>query len=195
MTKEIIWTHPVTGLTHITIPADNVYVPAGIDNLQPEDFVTLDENILGVTIDGESVTATHRKATIEEIASRDIPLFLAWEGITDAVEFHIADREKSMSMDNYFRDAWVHDKGNVSIDLEKAVPIQQQKLREVRASEFSNLDVLQLRKIASGDSVAVQEIEARKQALRDVTRHPALEAATTPEELKLAGMDVINQGE
>jgi hypothetical protein len=35
-------------------------------------------------------------------------------------------------------------------------------------------------------------IAARKQALRDITAHPSIDAAATPDDLKLAGLEVLN---
>lgn len=220
MAQEIVWTHPVTGQTNITIPADNVYVPVNVEQLTASDFVTHEGDIEGVTVDkfvpavaaveeivedevvvqravaaqeAYIIPATHRKATIEEIAERDVPLMLAWEGVTDPVEYHIVDRSVSMSMDNYFRDAWVHSGGIISIDMAKAVDVHKNELRQLRAPELAALDTAYMRADEIGDALTKARIAARKQSLRDITKHPELAAATTPAQLKQAALSVVNQ--
>jgi hypothetical protein len=42
-----------------------------------------------------------------------------------------------------------------------------------------------------GDQAKADEIAAKKQALRDVTADPAIDAATTPDELKAVRPDVL----
>lgn len=97
-------------------------------------------------------------------------------------------------MDRYFRNAWVQDKGKVIVHMERARDIQREKLRVLRAPILAELDVQFIRAIESGDSVEQDAIVIQKQKLRDVTDHPDIEAATTPEELMLAGMSVISDG-
>lgn len=180
--NQVVIYHDDSGKMNIMIPANNVYVP-NIDGTPARyEFTTfMGDDILGVTIDNGEEKATHRKATIEEIAARDVP---------DGMEWHIVDRE-SLPQDRYFRSAWQHENGQPFIDMDKARDIQKDKLRLMRADNFSALDVQQKRALVSGDTAKVQEIEIKLQALRDVTKDPALEAATTPDELKIAGINII----
>lgn len=193
MTKQIVWTSPEDGRTSITIPSDNVYVPADAETLQEGDFVTLDPDIKGVTVDATDfdIKATHRKATIEEIAARDIHMMSRdlFGGVE--IEYHIVDREQSMGLDRYFRDAWTHEAGEISVDMVKAVEVHKQNLRLERALILEGLDKDQLRALGKKDNALFDELEVQKQKLRDVTKDPAIAAAATLEELKLAAVSTI----
>lgn len=193
MTKQIVWTSPEDGRTNITVPSDNVYVPADVETLQDDVFITLDPDIKGVTVDATDpfIKATHRKATIEEIAARDIPMMARdlFGGVE--IQYHIVDREKSMGMDGYFRDAWVHDAGEISVDMLKAVDVHKQNLRLERAIILDNLDKDQLRALGKKDNALFDELELQKQKLRDITKDPAISAAVTLDELKSAAVSTI----
>ena len=90
--------------------------------------------------------------------------------------------------DRTFRTAW---KPDLTVDMPKARVVQQDRLREVRASRLAELDVAQLRAIAADDKQEVAAIEAEKQQLRDAPNNPAINAATTPEQLKAVTLDSI----
>lgn len=62
--------------------------------------------------------------------------------------------------------------------------IHRDKLRRARAPHLESLDVAYLRAGEENDTLTQREIAAKKKALRDVTDDPAIEAATTVEELK-----------
>jgi hypothetical protein len=81
--------------------------------------------------------------------------------------------------DRTFRGAWRHDLG---IDMDKARDIHRDKLRRLREPVLAALDIELSR--AFNDAAKQSEIEAKRQALRDVTADPAIDAAKTPEELK-----------
>lgn len=83
--------------------------------------------------------------------------------------------------DRTFRNAWKHD---LTVDMPKARDLWRDRMRVVRASKLAELDVAYQRADEAGDNAAKASITQRKQALRDVTNDPAIEAATTPEQLK-----------
>ena len=74
----------------------------------------------------------------------------------------------------------------IVVNMQKAVEIKKDMIRAERAPLLAALDVEMMRAIESGDSEKQAEIAARKQALRDATKDPAILNAATPEELKEA---------
>lgn len=92
-----------------------------------------------------------------------------------------------------FRNAWGVVGGKVEVDIERARPIQRDRLRALRAPLLAALDVDMLRAIEAGDSAAQRDITRRKQALRDVTSVPDIDSASTLAELRAAGMDRVTK--
>lgn len=72
----------------------------------------------------------------------------------------------------------------ITISMVKAREIQRDRIRAMRAPVLAELDIAYQRADEQGDSEAKADIAARKQALRDATKDPAIDAAKTPEELK-----------
>lgn len=72
----------------------------------------------------------------------------------------------------------------ININMTKAKDIKKDMIRAERAPLLESLDVQFMRAVESGDTEAQAAISAKKQALRDATADPAIEAASTPEELK-----------
>lgn len=85
--------------------------------------------------------------------------------------------------DRSFRNAWcdVTPEPAVDIDMPKARDIQRDRLRALRSPKLAALDIEMSR--AFDDKAKQKEVESKRQALRDVTKHPSIEAATTSEEL------------
>lgn len=94
--------------------------------------------------------------------------------------------------DRYFRNAWKQNGQAVEIDMPKAREIQKQKLRQARAPLLARLDTDYMRADEVGDAKLKAEITVRKQHLRDITKSPDIAAASTPDELKLAGRSVLS---
>jgi hypothetical protein len=113
-------------------------------------------------------------AFVERIRQKDVP--------KDATDVRIIDKSE-VPTDRTFRNAW---RGDLTVDMPKAREIHRDHLRQMRAPLLAALDVEYDKADERGDLIAKQEIAARKQALRDVTADPAIEAARTPEELKAA---------
>jgi hypothetical protein len=89
-------------------------------------------------------------------------------------------------IDRTFRGAWcdVTAAPVVDIDMPKARNIHRDRLRKLRAPLLAALDIEMSK--AYKNPAAQDTIEAKRQALRDVTADPSIEAAKTPEELKAA---------
>jgi len=83
--------------------------------------------------------------------------------------------------DRTFRNAW---KPDLTVDMDKAKGIWKDKMREVRAPKLVALDLEFMRAIESGDEKAKGEVMEKKKVLRDVTAHPDIDKAQTPDELK-----------
>lgn len=94
--------------------------------------------------------------------------------------------------DRHFRNAWVaHPDKGIDVDMAKARNIQRDRLRDERAPLLAALDIEYQRADEVQDAVAKRAIAVKKQALRDVTDDPAIEAAQTPEALKAVMPDVL----
>ena len=84
--------------------------------------------------------------------------------------------------DRTFRGAWRSDGKSLKIDMPAAREIWKDRIRSARAPKLQDLDVEFMRAVEAGTET--KTIAAKKQALRDLTKDPGIEAATTPEELK-----------
>ena len=102
--------------------------------------------------------------------------------------------EYEVSSERTFRNAWTIDNptsGVITVDMTKAREIWRDKIREARIPEFARLDAEFMKALETGADTSA--IAAQKQALRDAPADPAIDAATTPDELKLvkpAGLKV-----
>lgn len=105
---------------------------------------------------------------VEFIVNKDVPA-----GATNVRI--IQDHE--VPTDRSFRNAWKHD---FSLDMDKAVEITKDRLREERQPLLEDLDVQFMR--AQEQGLPTAEIVAEKQRLRDITTIP--NASMTPEQLK-----------
>jgi len=72
----------------------------------------------------------------------------------------------------------------ITVDMTKAREIKRDQLRAERRPLLEQLDVEFMRAQEAGDTQKQALIADKKQALRDVTADPAIDAATTPDELK-----------
>jgi len=99
---------------------------------------------------------------------------------TDATEVRIIDVNE-IPIDRTFRNAL---KPDLSHDLPKARDIWRQNMRNARAPKLAVLDVEYQRADETSDVATKQRVAASKQALRDVTSDPRIEAAKSCSELK-----------
>lgn len=121
--------------------------------------------------------------TIEEIAAKDVPQGKPYR-IIDASE---------LPQDRTFRGAWI-DAGVITVNMSKAREIKRDQIRAQRAPLLAALDIEFMRASERGDNGAIAAIAARKQALRDATKDPAIEAAATPDELKAVTPKALQAG-
>lgn len=95
--------------------------------------------------------------------------------------------------DRTFRQAWTFDGKSIVTDMDKAREIKRDILRVERAPLLDALDVEYQKADEADDKDKKAAIAAKRQALRDVTKDAAIDAANTPEELKAvrpAALDV-----
>lgn len=84
--------------------------------------------------------------------------------------------------DREFRQAWTMSGKSIGVDMTLAKDVWREKIRSTRVSKLQALDVeFQKAQEIGADTAA---IVARKQVLRDATKHPGIDAAETPDELK-----------
>lgn len=109
--------------------------------------------------------------TIEQIAAGAVPAGKAWRIVaTDEVP-----------SDRTFRNAW---KPDLTVDMAKAREIKKNLIRAERTALFTTNDLAVQDALISQDKAALDKAVAVRDALRDATMDPAIDAAQTPEELK-----------
>jgi len=93
--------------------------------------------------------------------------------------------------DNVFFEAWKLINDTIIIDLEKSKEIHRNILRQERTKLFSDLDIQFMRAIEQGDTIKQQEISTKKQKLRDLPSHSAIQSASTTAELRSLTLDFL----
>lgn len=83
-----------------------------------------------------------------------------------------------------YRNAWEFVGGKVTENLAKAKEIHRDRLRRERTELLVPLDIEVSKSIAIGDLAAAQTAESQRQALRDITEDPRIDAATSVDELR-----------
>lgn len=73
----------------------------------------------------------------------------------------------------------------ITIDIQKAKEIHRNYIRRARESKLQELDVQFQRELEKGSNANVDPIVSQKQQLRDAPSDSRIDAASTPEELKL----------
>lgn len=120
--------------------------------------------------------------SLEAIAQKDVPSGCDWE---------IVD-EEALPNDHYFFNAWrlgTLGDNQVDIDIDAARDIHRATIRNARQPLLQALDVEFQRALETNADTT--EIIAQKQALRDVTEHPDLVGATTPEAIKAFWPEIL----
>lgn len=74
----------------------------------------------------------------------------------------------------------------ITVNMAKAIEIKKDMVRYARKPLLEALDVEMMRALEAQDTQKIEEIKAKKQALRDCTTDACIVNATTPEELKAA---------
>jgi hypothetical protein len=124
----------------------------------------------------EEIDAEIKKAS-ESFPQDRMPV-ISWEEIND-----------SDMPDRTYRNAWIT-KGNKKIehDMTKAKEIHKDLLRQFRNCYFARLDTEFQKAVDTNDEEKKLNISKKRQELRDVTLHPAIEKAKTIEDLKNLGV-------
>ena len=94
----------------------------------------------------------------------------------------------SIPQDRTYRNALKHD---LTFDMDKCRAIHRDRMRAARVPLLVALDVEYQRADERGDAATKQQVVARKQELREVTGHPDIDAAKTPDALKRAWPAVL----
>ena len=109
-----------------------------------------------------------------------------------ATSYDAADYE--VPAERTFRGAWEANTGIgvISVDMAAAKDIWRDKIRQARTEPLVALDTAYMKALETGADTT--QIVADKQALRDAPSDPAIDSATTPEELAAvqpAGLTVV----
>lgn len=94
----------------------------------------------------------------------------------------IADADVPTSRD--YRGAWVDTGTSIGHDMTRARALHREKLRAERAPLLAALDVEYQRADERSDAAEKRRVALAKQALRDVTSDPRIEAAANVDELR-----------
>lgn len=129
--------------------------PEWAETLSPEWFQTEDE-------------------FVKWVMAKDVP--------ADAINPHIVDASDLAAL-GPFPAARVSDGKTVSIDMSKARAVHRKRMNEVCVPHLESLDVAYIRADEAGNDVLKKSIVDQKRVFRDVTKHPDIDAATTPEEI------------
>jgi hypothetical protein len=109
----------------------------------------------------------------------------------DAIDPHFVS-EAEVPTDRSYRDSWEADGATkIKHNMPKARDIHRDKMRAVRLPKLAVLDIDYQRADETGDTALKTEITSQKQALRDVTAVPEIEAAADIDDLKAAWPDVL----
>jgi hypothetical protein len=128
-----------------------------------------------------------REATDEAIEAE-----IARSARIDAVSWRRIE-PGDVPQDRHFRGAWKDDGKSVGVDMPKARDIHRDRMRAARAPELAKLDIEYQRADERSDGDAKNIVATRKQALRDVTADPAIEAAKTADELRAVWPSILRQ--
>lgn len=112
---------------------------------------------------------------LEIILAKDVPNNAS--NVTKSLKINVPQ-------DRYFRNAWKQNLDKIEVDMEKAKVVHMGNIRKVRDQELSRLDVEWTKKAAQKKNQESDDIEAKRQVLRDLPQTFDLSVAKTPDELK-----------
>lgn len=135
----------------------------------------MSKRIIYTAADGSLCVVSPAIEDMDQVLRKSVP--------AGASNMQIVDSE-SLPADRTFRNAWRAGNGRIDFDMPTCREIQKDRMRAARAPILKALDVEYLRADEAGDSATKARIVSRKQELRDVTKDPRIESASTPEQLK-----------
>ncbi len=92
--------------------------------------------------------------------------------------------EDHIPVDLAFREAWVLQGDRPVVDIERAKGVHRDRLRSARKALFAENDAKAAWAVLLADDQMKAEAIAERQRLRDLPADPAIDAATSPDELK-----------
>lgn len=92
-----------------------------------------------------------------------------------------------------WRDAWVDNAGQVSVDLDKARRVHMRRLLKARADALNNLDVKWMRAIEDGRADEAAAVVVAKQKLRDLPTDERITNASSVSALEALTIEAIAQ--
>ena len=104
------------------------------------------------------IPSPHYKGTLDKLAKKRVPEGLTYKIVSD----------DSIPTDRYFRNAWDLKSGKITTDITKAKEIKKEIIRQERKPLLEALDIEVMKNIK--DPIKIDEIESRKQKLRDITK-------------------------
>lgn len=99
--------------------------------------------------------------------------------------------EAEVPTDRTYRNAWRDTGTSIVHDMVHARNLHRDMLREARTFQFTELDLEYMKADELDDKETKKRVVAERQRLRDITKHPAIEAAQTIEDLKAVGVDSL----
>lgn len=109
--------------------------------------------------------------------------------------------EGDIPADRTFRNAWSDDGKGIGVNMDRAkdiaraqVRVDRPKLLEALDNALRPFDVkVALGTLTDKDKATITALEAKRQALRDAPQHPAIDAAKTPDDLKAAIVEALDE--
>lgn len=136
------------------------------------------DGTVGILIPGKNTTRS-----IEEIAKKDIPAGASYK-IVEASEVPPKDE---------YRGAWEVDADfKVKHNMNKARELHKEKIRKLREPKLAALDIEYQKADEEGDNNKKKDIAAKKKKLRDATKHSAIDAAQSIDQLKIAALNELD---
>lgn len=146
-----------------------------------------DGSVMAMTFYGQHAEALASSPDISLVVDAELA---GWpENLKSNIESYREVADTALPTEPEFVDAWIDDGKSVYVDMDKARNIHRDRMRQARAPKLSALDVAYQR--AHETNADTSEIVAQKQMLRDVTADPAIDAAQTPEELRIVWPSVL----
>ena len=136
-----------------------------------------DDSIVIMSFVTNDYNGINRQATNENIQVEFLKMNL------DVKSWRVI-QESDIIQDRTFRNAWKDSGSELHVHMPTAREIHKDRLRLERTKLLNDLDVEYMRADELNDDTKKQEISNKKQILRDITKHPNIESAQTPEELK-----------
>lgn len=164
MSRAIIYANEGTGTTSIVHPADRLLIRGEIEAEWRE---WIDRDNLSSTTDPEL-----DDLWLEFIVHKDVPAGARDVRIIDTTD---------IPTDRTFRAAL---RSDLTYDMPRARHIWRAKIRAARDPILASLDIAYMRAIESNNVAEQARIASAKQALRDAPADPAIDAASTCQELK-----------